>query len=286
MAERRGGERRALGLPEENLLYFLEKNAPKLEVWQRELLRIVRNIGQYFYPQKQTKVMNEGCATYVHYQIMNRLYERGALSEGAMLEFLRSHSAVVFQPGYDDPRYGGLNPYALGFAMMCDIQRICEEPTDEDREWFPAIAGNGDALGTLKEAWAHYRDESFILQFLSPKVIRDFRLFAVFDDSEHPAMKVDAIHDQRGYETIRRQLAKQYDIARFDPEIQITDVDLKGNRRLILTHNVHDGRLLQKADCDAVLMHLAQLWGYGVKLLEVDAESGRTLRKHTAVPLP
>ena len=283
---KRKAEQRALGLPEENLLYFLEKNAPKLEDWQRELLRIVRNIGQYFYPQKQTKVMNEGCATYVHYRIMNRLYDKGAVDEGAMLEFLRSHSAVVFQPGFDDPRYSGLNPYALGFAMMCDIQRICEEPTDEDREWFPDIAGNNDALGTLKDAWAHYRDESFILQFLSPKVMRDFRLFSVFDDSEEPAMMVEAIHDKRGYEQLRRQLARQYDIARIEPEIQITDVDLKGNRRLILTHHVRDGQLLNKSDCDNVLLYLAQIWGYGVKLLEVDVESGRTLRKHTAVPLP
>ena len=283
---KRKAEQRALGLPEENLLYFLEKNSPKLEEWQRELLRIVRNIGQYFYPQKQTKVMNEGCATFVHYEIMNRLYDKGAVDEGAMLEFLRSHSAVVFQPDFDDPRYSGLNPYALGFAMMKDIQRICTEPTEEDHEWFPDIAGNGDALGTLKDAWAHYRDESFILQFLSPKVMRDFRLFSVFDDSEEPAMMVEAIHDKRGYEHLRRQLARQYDIARIEPEIQITDVDLKGNRRLILTHHVRDGQLLNKSDCDNVLLYLAQIWGYGVKLLEVDVESGRTLRKHTAVPLP
>ncbi len=283
---KRKAEQRALGLPEENLLYFLEKNAPKLEDWQRELLRIVRNIGQYFYPQKQTKVMNEGCATFVHYEIMNRLYDKGAVDEGAMLEFLRSHAAVVFQPEFDDPRYSGLNPYALGFAMMRDIQRICTEPDDEDREWFPDIAGNGEPLETLKDAWAHYRDESFILQFLSPKVIRDFRLFSVFDDSEEPAMMVEAIHDKRGYEHIRRQLARQYDIARIEPEIQITEVDLKGNRRLILTHHVRDGQLLNKSDCDNVLLYLAQIWGYGVKLLEVDVESGRTLRKHTAVPLP
>ena len=49
-------------------------------------------LAQYFYPQRQTKVMNEGCATFVHYEIMNRLYERGKLTEGAMLEFLHSHS--------------------------------------------------------------------------------------------------------------------------------------------------------------------------------------------------
>ena len=69
--------RRKLGLPEENLLYFIEKFSPSLKDWERELVRIVRNIAQYFYPQKQTKMMNEGCATYVHYQIMNRLYDLG-----------------------------------------------------------------------------------------------------------------------------------------------------------------------------------------------------------------
>ena len=54
-----------LGLPEENLLYFIEKRAPRLEDWQRELVRIVRHVSQYFYPQKQTQMMNEGCATFV-----------------------------------------------------------------------------------------------------------------------------------------------------------------------------------------------------------------------------
>src|SRR5208337_2279624 len=75
--------KRNLRLPEENLLYFLEKNSPKLRTWQRELLRIVRNVAQYFYPQRQTKVMNEGCATFVHYTIVNRLYDKGLISEGA-----------------------------------------------------------------------------------------------------------------------------------------------------------------------------------------------------------
>ena len=96
-----------------------------------------------------------------------------------MLEFLHSHSSVVFQPDFDDPRFSGLNPYALGFAMMSDIQRICAEPDRGGPRWFPEIAGSGDAMGVLREAWANYRDESFILQYMSPEVIRNFRLFAV-----------------------------------------------------------------------------------------------------------
>ncbi len=131
--------RRKLGLPEENLLYFLEKQAPRLKPWQRELLRIARHISQYFYPQKQTKMMNEGCATFVHYEIVHRLHEKGLISDGALLEIMHSHTSVIFQPEFDDPRYNGINPYALGFAMMRDIKRICTEPTDEDRDWFPEI---------------------------------------------------------------------------------------------------------------------------------------------------
>jgi spore cortex formation protein SpoVR/YcgB (stage V sporulation) len=157
--------RALLELPQENILYFLEKSAPRLQAWQRELLRIVRIIAQYFYPQTQTKVMNEGCATYVHYQIMNRLHEKGQINDGALMEFLKSHTNVVFQPDFDDPRYSGFNPYALGFAMMKDIERICDEPKEEDHEYFPSIAGCRDHMNVLRDVWANYRDESFILQY-------------------------------------------------------------------------------------------------------------------------
>jgi len=272
--------RKKLGLPEENMLYFLEKQAPRLKPWERELLRIARHISQYFYPQKQTKLMNEGCATFVHYTIVNRLHEKGLISDGALLEILHSHTSVISQPDFDDQRYGGINPYALGFAMMCDIKRICTEPTDEDREWFPEIAGNGDPYGTLRHAWANYRDESFVLQYLSPKVIRDFRLFKVFDDSEADAMMVDAIHDERGYRELRRALARHYDLARHEPDIQIRDVDLAGDRCLILVHAVHNGIELDEANAKSVLEQLSTLWRYAIRLEERDATTDRVLKTH------
>jgi stage V sporulation protein R len=272
--------RRKLGLPEENLLYFLEKQAPRLKPWQRELVRIARHISQYFYPQKQTRMMNEGCATFCHYEITQRLHELGHISDGVLLEIMHSHTSVVFQPEYDDPRYSGLNPYALGFAMMRDIKRICTAPTAEDRDWFPDIAGNGDPYGTLRHAWANYRDESFVLQYLSPHLIREFRLFKVFDDAEADAMTVDAIHDERGYREIRSALARHYDLARHEPDIQIRDVDLAGDRCLVLSHAVHDGVELDEASARAVLEHLATLWSYGIRLEEVDAKTDRVLKTH------
>ncbi|MEZ5937098.1 MAG: SpoVR family protein [Hyphomonadaceae bacterium] len=262
--------RALLNLPEENLLYFLEKTAPRLAPWQREVIRIIRLIAQYFYPQRQTKVMNEGCACFTHYRIMTRLHEQGRISDGSFFEFLHSHSSVIMQPDFDDRRYSGLNPYAVGFAMMQDIERICTEPTDEDRQWFPDIAGNGDTYGTLKDVWANYRDESFVSQFMSPHLIRKMGLFQLVDDEDEEDLIVAAIHDERGYRNVRRALARHYDVARRDPDIQIVDVDLAGDRRLELRHNVVDGVILEERDAQRVLQHLADLWGYEVRMIEAD----------------
>jgi len=262
--------KRELHLPQENLLYFLEKYSPVLQPWQREILRIVRNISQYFYPQKQTKVMNEGCASFVHFHITNALHKKGLLSDGAMLEILHSHTNVLFQPDFDDPRFNGINPYAIGFAMMRDIQRMCEEPTDEDREWFPDIAGRGDWRGVLKDGWANYRDEAFIQQFLGPEVIRRFRMFAVADDADEQYYLVSGIHNEQGFRHIRDTLARNNDLASSDPDIQIVDVDLLGDRKLQLKHFQRDGIPLKEEDRDATLKHLEKLWGYEVALEEVE----------------
>jgi stage V sporulation protein R len=272
-----------LGLPEENLLYFIEKFSPRLQDWECELVRIVRLIAQYFYPQKQTKVMNEGCATYVHYRIMNRLYDLGLIGEGAMLEFLASHSNVVFQPEFDDPRFSGINPYALGFEMMRDIERVVTDPTDEDRAYLPQIAGNGDVMGTLKTAWAEFRDDSFIAQYLSPHLIRKLRLFKLADRAEDPHYRVDAIHDERGYDRVRRSLARQYDPGHRDPNLQVTGVDLKGNRRLILTHRLNNDVPLTEQDTLTVLGYIADLWGYDVLLHGLDGD-GTERYRHEASP--
>jgi stage V sporulation protein R len=276
--------RQLLGLPQENLLYFLEKAAPRLQPWQRELLRIARHIAQYFYPQSQTKVMNEGTATYVHYRIMSRLHEQGRISDGNFMEFLQSHTNVVFQPDFDDQSFSGFNPYALGFAMMRDIERIVCSPDQEDREYFPDIAGRGEVMAVLRDVWTNYRDESFISQFLSPRLMRSLRMFHLHDDpAESAGVRVDAIHDERGYRRIRRELARQYDVGYIDPNIEVVDVDLAGDRRLMLRHAVVKGAQLNETDTKRVLQHLADLWSYDVSLVEVDA-AGATLKEYVVSP--
>lgn len=262
--EHGGDGKRFPAEPQENILYFIEKHAPLLEPWQREVVRIVRKIAQYFYPQRQTQVMNEGWATFWHYTLLNDLYDEGLVTDGFMMEFLQYHTSVVYQPAFDSPWYSGINPYALGFAMYRDIRRICEEPTEEDRRWFPDIAGS-DWLATLKFAMQSFKDESFILQFLSPKVIRDFRLFGILDDDQKDELLVEAIHDDSGYRRIRELLAGQYNLGNREPNIQVWNVDLRGDRSLTLRHYQHDRKPLGSSTED-VLKHLHRLWGFDVHL--------------------
>jgi len=275
--------RKQLHLPEENVLFFLEHNSPILDGWQREILAIVRNVAQYFYPQRQTKVMNEGCATFCHHYIMNALYDRGQIGEGAMLEILHSHSNVLFQPDFDDRRFNGINPYALGFAMMCDIRRICTEPTDEDREWFPDLAGSEDWRGALRHAWSNYRDESFIRQYLSPHLIRQMKLFDLTDNAEDSHYVVGAIHDEQGYRKVRDALANNHDPTHIDADIQVVDADLRGDRQLILEHSVRNGVGLAEDSRGEVLKHIRSLWGYEVTLSGIDHDNGKQLYRTSTI---
>ena len=268
--------------PQENLLYFIEKNAPLLEPWQREVVRIVRKVAQYFYPQRQTQVMNEGWATFWHHRLLNTMYDDGYLTDGMMIEWLKSHTNVVFQPPVGHPAYNGINPYALGFAMYTDLKRICEEPTDEDREWFPEVAGR-PWLPTLDHAMRNYKDESFVGQFLSPRLMRDFRLFSIVDDEREKELEVSAIHDESGYRRVREALSRQYDLGSREPNIQVWNVNLRGDRSLTLRHTQHNDRPLHDS-AQEVLKHVARLWGFGVQLETVDA--GGSIRKRWSVPAP
>jgi stage V sporulation protein R len=258
--------------PQENLLYFIEKNAPLLEPWEREIVRIVRKITQYFYPQRQTKVMNEGWATFWHYTLLHTLYDEGLVTDGFMLEFLQSHTNVIYQPAFDSPNFSGINPYTLGYAIFTDIRRVCEHPTEEDKQFFPDIAGS-DWLDTLHHAMVNYKDESFILQFLSPKVIRDLKLFGVVDDDKEKEIAVTAIHNDNGYRRIREELAEQYNLSQQEPNIQVQEVDLRGDRSITIRHQQHDRIPLDEDTTKEVTKHLHHLWRFDVHLETMREES-------------
>jgi stage V sporulation protein R len=269
--------------PQENLLYFIEKNAPLLEPWQREIVRIVRKIAQYFYPQRQTQVMNEGWATFWHYTLLNDMYDQGLLADGFLIEILSSHTNVVFQPPVTHPGYSGINPYALGFNMFTDLRRICEKPTEEDKQWFPDIAGS-DWRKTLDYAMRHFKDESFIGQYLSPHMMREFRLFSIVDDSTQKELEVSAIHDDAGYRRVRESLSRQYDLGTREPNIQVWNVNLRGDRSLTLRHIRHNDRPLDNG-AEEVVKHVARLWGFRVRLESVDSHD-RVLQHWEVTPVP
>lgn len=257
---------------EENLLSVIAGLSPHLEDWQRKLLRMVSDKAQYFYPQKQTQLMNEGWATFWHYTLLNDMYDLDLMSDGMMLEFLKSHTSVVAQPTFDSPYYSGINVYSLGFEMYRDIKRICEKPTEEDRRWFPDFAGNPDWLSVVKGAAEDYKDESFVEQFLSPHLMRKFRLFTIENDAKETTMSVASIHDDDGYRSLRRELAGQYRLGDREPRIEAARYYFKKDRTLLLQHIIHNDRPLEEDNAKQVLQHIHALWGHPVVLQSVTPE--------------
>lgn len=260
--------------PEENLLYFLEKNSPTLKTWQREIVRIVRKISTYFVPQFLTKIMNEGTATYCHFYLMTRLQEKGLLTDGQYMEFLRMHSGVVYQPSFDNKRYSGFNPYRLGFEIFRDMERITKNPDQEDLDWFPEFAGKGNFLELFKDTIKNYRDESFVRQFLGPKVMRDYGMFRLTTSEQDANYSVSSIHDKQGFKEIRKSLADSYLPDNYFPEIKIVRADLKGNRTLYLQHVSRNNMLLKEAEARKTIHHLQRLWGFDVELEVIGDPSG------------
>jgi stage V sporulation protein R len=256
--------------PEENLLYFIEKHAPKLEPWQRELARIVRKIAQYFYPQRQTQVMNEGWATFWHHRLIVDMYDAGEIDQGILLECLHSHTNVIRQR-----EYAPMNPYALGFAAWNEIKRVCESPTAEDREYLSDIAGK-DWLETFHDIMQNYRDESFLLQYLTPKLVRDLRLMHIQSSEGLDHWSVSATAGADDFKSIRSELSAAYRLESTMPEISVVRYARDTDRKLVLHHQSYNGKRLIRAEAEQTLKHLRLLWGFDVSLETFD-QNGATL---------
>jgi len=127
----------------------------------------------------------------------------------------------------------------------------------------------------------NFKDESFIGQYLSPKLMREMRLFAIVDDERQSEMEVAAIHDDTGYKRVRESLSHQYDLGSREPNIQVWNVNLRGDRSLTLRHFQHRDRPLADG-AQEVLKHVARLWGFGVQLESVNGQGDVT--KRFAVP--
>jgi stage V sporulation protein R len=261
--------------PQENILKFIEKNSPILAPWQREIIRIVRKITQYFYPQMQTQVMNEGFASFTHDYIMNRLYDKDLIGDGTMLEYIKTNAGVLNQLAY-----GNFNPYALGLSMYRDIRRACENPTKQDREWFPDICGK-NYMEVIREIVENYRDDSFVLQFLGPNVIEKFKMFRI-EDHDADYYEVSNIHDDRGYKDIRRALSRRYEVNNLIPNIQIVNANLNSDRTLELHHYIINGCLLEDEEATQCLAHIKRLWGFTPWLVSYNS-AGKEIKQYKIV---
>jgi spore cortex formation protein SpoVR/YcgB (stage V sporulation) len=126
----------------------------------------------------------------------------------------------------------------------------------------------------------NYKDESFVAQFLSPRLIREFRLFAIADRDGEDALQVDSIHNEAGYRRVRRLLATQYDRDARLPDIQVVRFDADGDRSLTLRHRRHRGRPLT-GDYRKVLEHLQRLWGFAVRFETTDGDGAVVEQEET-----
>jgi spore cortex formation protein SpoVR/YcgB (stage V sporulation) len=164
-----------------------------------------------------------------------------------------------------------INPYALGYAMYQDIERICDNPTDEDREWFKHFAGQGDSIGMIKHAMASSTDETFTQQYLSPAVMRKFAFFEIEDVNKNSYIEVLAVHDKHGFRKIRDQLAQDYRFSGMVPDIRVHDLQ-DTDQCLILRHKSWDGKRLEPESMTMILEHMHRQRGYPVVVESVNEQ--------------
>ncbi len=226
--------------PEEDILLFVRDHNRHLAEWQRDILTIVDEEARYFIPQMETKIMNEGWASFWHHRIMHAL----DLPEELHLEFLVRHNQVIC------PQPGGLNPYHIGFVVWRDIEkRFGGEGSAEAREKLFAVRESD-------------RDVSFLRRFLTRELMRELDLFAYRPRGEH--LVVTKVSDEENWQEVKAMLLRQVGTGTL-PVIRILDADYHGRRALYLRHE-HDGRDLEMTHAEKTLGYLRELWGQDVYL--------------------
>ncbi len=257
--------------PERDVLLFLLEHAP-LENWQHDLLDIVREEAYYFAPQRQTKVMNEGFASYVHTHIMT---ER-ALEADELIDYAEHHSGTVaVHPGR-------LNPYKLGLELYRDIEdrwnrgafgpeyEACDN-LQARREW-----DRKRGLGRQKvfEVRRIYNDIGFIDEFLTEDFAREHKLFTFDYDEDSDQYEISS----RKFQDIKRRLLFQ--LTNFgQPIIEAADGNYDNRGELYLVHR-HEGIELDVPFAQDTLRNLYTLWGRPVHVETQIEDEGRVLFSH------
>lgn len=250
-------------LHEENLVKFIADNSPMLKAWQKDILKRYCYLQQYLYPQMLTKIMNEGYATFWQMEIGEQLQRKNYFDDAQWIEYLTFQSQLIHQPTYDSGGYYGFNPYNLGYTIFRDIKRICTEPTEEDKRWFPELIGK-NWVEEIKYAAYNFKDSGFISQYLSPKVIRELGLFSIVFDEDKEYNVVEDIQDDEGYKNIRTVLADQHDLTLAVPSIYIEGWDPKRSRSLFLVCDIPDPDKVLLDSSQLVFKALKKLWPHPI----------------------
>jgi len=246
--------------PEEDLLLFIRDYNPYLAEWEKDLLTVVDQESKYFIPMIETKIMNEGWASYWHKRILESL----DLPQSLRLEFIVRHNQVV------RPIPGQINPYHLGLRIWEDLYRRHTNPTKEEIERDGAPLKAGDPK--LFEAREVERDSSFIRRYLTHELMREMDLFQWGARGED--LVIDKVSDNEGWREVKEQLIRSVGTASI-PVIKIEDADFGQNRTLYLKH-YQDGRELQLEYAEKTLAYVNRLWGREV-VLETNLQGKRTL---------
>lgn len=214
--------------PEEDILLFLLRNA-RLSEWEKDIINIVRSEAQYFIPQIETKIMNEGWACFWHYKILNHL----DLPQSLYLEFIKRHNQVIAS------RPGVLNPYYLGFKMFSKLEQ------------------EGQEIFHIRE---QERDVSFIRRYLDQDLGQELNLLE-FQKEKHDYV-VREISDERGWKKIRDTLIMNVGMNAI-PVIRVMEMD---RAKILHLEPEWDGRELLLDYAHQTIKYLARLWGNKVRL--------------------
>lgn len=232
--------------PEKDILWFIEEYSAVLEPWQRDILTMLRDEMLYFWAQIETKIMNEGWASFFHQRIMREL----DLTSEETVEYAALNSSVV------QPSRHSLNPYYLGLKIFEDIERRWDNPTPEERERFGRVPGRGrEKMFEVRENDA---DISFIRNYLTKDLVKDLDLY-VFE-KKGPEWKIT----DKSWENIRDQLAYARVNGGF-PYLVVKNGDYLNNGELYLFHQF-EGVELDLKYVERTLPYVYQLWGKTVYL--------------------
>ncbi|MGL4820493.1 MAG: SpoVR family protein [Bacilli bacterium] len=231
--------------PEKDLLLFIEHHAHYLEDWQRDILTMMREEMLYFWPQLETKIMNEGWATYWHQRIMQTL----DLSSGEAIDYAKLNAGVVM------PSRTSINPYYLGLKLFEDIERRYDDPTDEMKK-LGVKPGSGRAK--IFEVRELESDMSFIRNYLTEELVRDEDMY-LFQKQGREYKVID-----QQWEHVRDQLVSMRVNGGF-PYLVVEDGDYNRNGELYIKHQF-EGIELDLKYLERVLPCMYLLWGRTVHI--------------------